>query len=107
VRPGVLHLGCSDAVHRLVVGGHRGGHPTAVPGAAGRGELLAAGAPGAKAGMRALRVPQVEIHPPALREGVIRQGLDTLDETAQIDRSAQDAPEQLGRLTTFEARCTG
>jgi exopolyphosphatase/guanosine-5'-triphosphate,3'-diphosphate pyrophosphatase len=54
-----------------------------------------------------MRAPQVEIHPPALREGVIRQRLDTLDETAQIDRSAQDAPEQLGRLTTFEARCTG
>ena len=48
-----------------------------------------------------------ELPKSATREGVILGMLGTLDGTAQIDRSAQDAPERLGRLTTFEARCTG
>jgi exopolyphosphatase/guanosine-5'-triphosphate,3'-diphosphate pyrophosphatase len=74
---------------------------------ASRAHQLAAGALVAEAAMRALRVPQLEICPWALREGVILRRLDTLDGTAQIDRSAQDASERLGRLTTFEARCTG
>ncbi|TWF78094.1 Ppx/GppA phosphatase [Pseudonocardia hierapolitana] len=74
---------------------------------ASRAHQLAAGALVAEAAMRALRVPQLEIYPWALREGVILRRLDTLDGTAQIDRSAQDAPERLGRLTTYEARCTG
>jgi hypothetical protein len=130
VRLGVLHLG-SDTVHLLGVDGHRGGHSAPDPGggeellADARSDLrdatgsavvparvrephrLAAGAPDAETAMLALRVPQVEIHPSALREGVILRTPDTLDGTAQIDRSAQDAPQQLGRLTTFEARCTG
>ena len=72
-----------------------------------RAHQLAAGALVAEAAMRALRVPQLEICPWALREGVILRRLDTLDGTARIDRSAQDAPERLGRLTTYEARCTG
>jgi exopolyphosphatase/guanosine-5'-triphosphate,3'-diphosphate pyrophosphatase len=74
---------------------------------ASRAHQLAAGALVAEAAMRALRVQQLEICPWALREGVILRRLDTLDGTAQIDRSAQDAPERLGRLTTYEARCTG
>jgi exopolyphosphatase / guanosine-5'-triphosphate,3'-diphosphate pyrophosphatase len=72
-----------------------------------RAHQLAAGALVAEAAMRALRVSQLEICPWALREGVILRRLDTLDGTAQIDRSAQDASERLGRLTTYEARCTG
>jgi exopolyphosphatase / guanosine-5'-triphosphate,3'-diphosphate pyrophosphatase len=72
-----------------------------------RAHQLAAGALVAEAAMRALRVQQLEICPWALREGVILRRLDTLDGTAQIDRSAQDASERLGRLTTYEARCTG
>jgi exopolyphosphatase/guanosine-5'-triphosphate,3'-diphosphate pyrophosphatase len=72
-----------------------------------RAHQLAAGALVAEATMRALRVTQLEICPWALREGVILRRLDTLDGTAQIDRSAQDAPDGLGRLTSFEARCTG
>jgi exopolyphosphatase / guanosine-5'-triphosphate,3'-diphosphate pyrophosphatase len=74
---------------------------------ASRAHQLAAGALVAEAAMRALRVPRLEICPWALREGVILRRLDTLDGTAQIDRSAQDASERLGRLTTYEARCTG
>lgn len=72
-----------------------------------RAHQLVAGALVAEAAMRALRVSELEICPWALREGVILRRLDTLDGTAQIDRSAQDAPDGLGRLTTFEARCTG
>jgi exopolyphosphatase / guanosine-5'-triphosphate,3'-diphosphate pyrophosphatase len=74
---------------------------------AGRAYQLAAGALVAEATMRALRVTQLEICPWALREGVILRRLDTLDGTAQIDRSAQDVPGGLGRLTSYEARCTG
>lgn len=74
---------------------------------ASRAHQLAAGALVAEAALRALKLPQLEICPWALREGVILRRLDTLDGTAQIDRSAQDAPERLGRLTTYEARCTG
>ncbi|MGH3565907.1 MAG: hypothetical protein ACRDRH_07710 [Pseudonocardia sp.] len=74
---------------------------------ASRARQLAAGALVAEAAMRALRVPQLEICPWALREGVILRRLDTLDGTAQTDRSAQDTPGGLGRLTAFEARCTG
>jgi exopolyphosphatase/guanosine-5'-triphosphate,3'-diphosphate pyrophosphatase len=72
-----------------------------------RAHQLAAGALVAEAAMRALRLTQLEICPWALREGVILRRLDTLDGTAQIDHSAQDAPDGLGRLTSFEARCTG
>jgi exopolyphosphatase / guanosine-5'-triphosphate,3'-diphosphate pyrophosphatase len=72
-----------------------------------RAPQLAAGALVAAAAMRALRIPQLEICPWALREGVILRRLDTLNGTAQIDRSAHDAPSALGRLTTYEARCTG
>jgi exopolyphosphatase / guanosine-5'-triphosphate,3'-diphosphate pyrophosphatase len=74
---------------------------------ASRAHQLVAGAIVAEAAMRALRVTQLEICPWALREGVILRRLDTLDGTAQIDRSAQDAPGGLGRLTSYEARCTG
>lgn len=74
---------------------------------ASRSHQLVAGALVAEAAMRALRVTQLEICPWALREGVILRRLDTLDGTAQIDRSAQDSPGGLGRLTTYEARCTG
>lgn len=74
---------------------------------ASRAHQLVAGALVAEAAMRALRVAQLEICPWALREGVILRRLDTLDGTAQIDRSAQDSPGGLGRLTTYEARCTG
>jgi exopolyphosphatase / guanosine-5'-triphosphate,3'-diphosphate pyrophosphatase len=73
----------------------------------GRAHQLAAGALVAEAAMRALRITELEICPWALREGVILRRLDTLDGTAQIDRSAQDAPNALGRLTPFGARCTG
>ncbi|OZM80372.1 Ppx/GppA phosphatase family protein [Pseudonocardia sp. MH-G8] len=72
-----------------------------------RAHQLVAGALIAEATMRALRIPQLEICPWALREGVILRRLDALDGTAQIDRSAQDAPDGLGRLTSYEARCTG
>lgn len=74
---------------------------------ASRSQQLVAGALVAEAAMRALRITQLEICPWALREGVILRRLDTLDGTAQIDRSAQDSPGGLGRLTTYEARCTG
>ncbi len=72
-----------------------------------RAHQLVAGALVAEAAMRALQVEQLEICPWALREGVILRRLDTLDGTAQIDRSAQDAPDRLGCLTSYEARCTG
>jgi exopolyphosphatase / guanosine-5'-triphosphate,3'-diphosphate pyrophosphatase len=72
-----------------------------------RAHQLAAGALVAEAAMRALRITQLQICPWALREGVILRRLDTLDGTARIDRSAQDAPPGLGGLTTFGARCTG
>jgi exopolyphosphatase / guanosine-5'-triphosphate,3'-diphosphate pyrophosphatase len=74
---------------------------------ASRAHQLVAGALVAEAAMRALRVPALEICPWALREGVILRRLDTLDGTARTDRSAHDAPGGLGRLTPFEARCTG
>lgn len=72
-----------------------------------RAHQLVAGALVAEAAMRALRVTELEICPWALREGVILRRLDTLDGTVRIDRSAQDAPDGLGRLTSYEARCTG
>ena len=72
-----------------------------------RAHQLAAGALVAEAAMRALRLTQLQICPWALREGVILRRLDTLDGTARIDRSAQDAPDGVGGLTTFGARCTG
>jgi exopolyphosphatase / guanosine-5'-triphosphate,3'-diphosphate pyrophosphatase len=121
VRLGVLDVG-SNTVHLLVVDAHRGGHPTPMTSdtrmsspdlaelegvSPSRAPQLAAGALVAEAAMRALRVTQLEICPWALREGVILRRLDTLDGTAQIDRSAQDTPGALGRLTTYEARCTG
>lgn len=74
---------------------------------AGRSHQLVAGALVAEATMRTLRVPQLEICPWALREGVILRRLDTLDGSARNDRSAQDMPGKLGRLTPYEARCTG
>jgi exopolyphosphatase / guanosine-5'-triphosphate,3'-diphosphate pyrophosphatase len=77
-----------------------------------RAHQLVAGALVAEAAMRALKIPQLEICPWALREGVILRRLDTLDATSRpptdrTDRSAQDSPGGLGRLTTYEARCTG
>jgi exopolyphosphatase/guanosine-5'-triphosphate,3'-diphosphate pyrophosphatase len=72
-----------------------------------RAGQLAAGALVAEAAMRALKLDMVEICPWALREGVILRRLDTLDGSAQADRSAHDLPGTLGRLTPFEARCTG
>jgi exopolyphosphatase/pppGpp-phosphohydrolase len=124
----VLDVG-TNTVHLLVVDAHRGAHPAPTTSdetrlrlterfdsagalaAAGSDALVRAvergGAGAAEAAMRALRVPQLEICPWVLHEGVILRKLDTLDGTAQIDRSAQDAPERLGRLTTYEARCTG
>lgn len=72
-----------------------------------RAHQLVAGALVAEAAMRALRVTELEICPWALREGVILRRLDTLDGTVQTDRSAHDAPSPLGRLTTYEARCSG
>lgn len=72
-----------------------------------RAHQLAAGALVAEAAMRALQIDAVEICPWALREGVILRRLDTLDGSAQTDRSAQDSPGTLGRLTPFGARCTG
>ncbi|HVL84984.1 MAG TPA: Ppx/GppA phosphatase family protein [Pseudonocardia sp.] len=74
---------------------------------ASRAHQLVAGALVAEAAMRALRVTALEICPWALREGVILRRLDTLDGTAQTDRSAQNTPDGLEGLTTFEARCTG
>ncbi len=79
---------------------------------ASRAHQLVAGALVAEAAMRALGITQLEICPWALREGVILRRLDTLETavhppTAQTDRSAHDAPGGLGRLTTYEARCTG
>ena len=108
MRLGVLDVG-SHTVHLPVVDAHRGGHPTPVTSdgtelrltehlaAAGCDDLLAF----ATSALRAAT------NPAALREGVILRRLDKLDGTAQIDRSAQDASERLGRLTTYEARCTG
>ncbi|WP_300008323.1 Ppx/GppA phosphatase family protein [Pseudonocardia sp.] len=77
-----------------------------------RAHQLVAGALVAEAAMRALRITQLEICPWALREGVILRRLDTLDASThppstQTDRSAQNTPDALGRLTTYEARCTG
>lgn len=77
-----------------------------------RAYQLVAGALVAEAAMRALQITQLEICPWALREGVILRRLDTLEgsthpPSAQNDRSAQDAPDGLGCLTTYEARCTG
>lgn len=74
---------------------------------ASRAHQLVAGALVAEAAMRALRVDRLEICPWALREGVILRRLDTLDGTTQSDRSAQNVADGLGRLTPFEARCTG
>ncbi|GAA2552161.1 Ppx/GppA phosphatase family protein [Pseudonocardia hydrocarbonoxydans] len=77
-----------------------------------RAHQLVAGALVAEAAMRAMHITQLEICPWALREGVILRRLDTLEAStrppsAQTDRSAQDAPDGLGRLTSYEARCTG
>ena len=79
---------------------------------ASRSHQLVAGALVAEAAMRALEITRLEICPWALREGVILRRLDTLEgstrpPSAQNDRSAQDAPDGLGCLTTYEARCTG
>lgn len=79
---------------------------------ASRAHQLVAGALVAEAAMRALQITELEICPWALREGVILRRLDTLEvsarpPSAQTDRSAQDAPDGLGRLTSYEARCTG
>lgn len=79
---------------------------------ASRSHQLVAGALVAEATLRALRVDTLEICPWALREGVILRRLDTLGaqngpRPAATDRSAHDSPDGLGRLTTFEARCTG
>jgi hypothetical protein len=100
VRLGVLDLG-SRAAHPLAVGAHRGIHPAAEV-AVGTSEASRSPArplPGAPSGAG----PLVQRTPTDVG---LRQ-VDTLDGTAQIDRSAQDASERLGRLTTYEARCTG
>lgn len=69
-----------------------------------RSHQLVAGALVAEAAMRALKVPQLDICPWALREGVILRRLDTLDGTSRTDRSAQDTLGSLGRLTQNGAR---
>jgi exopolyphosphatase/guanosine-5'-triphosphate,3'-diphosphate pyrophosphatase len=74
---------------------------------ASRAHQLVAGALVAEAAMRALEVPELEICPWALREGVILRRLDLLDGTAQTDRSAHDGPSTLGPLTENQARCSG
>lgn len=134
MRLGVLDVG-SNTVHLLVVDAHRGGHSTPMTsekaelrlvenlGRSGdlaelegvrpsRAHQLVGGALVAEATRRSLRVTRLEICPWALREGVILRRLDTLDSSAhpptdRTDRSAQDAPDGLGRLTSYEARCTG
>lgn len=103
---GALAAAGSDALVRAV---ERGGAAAA---AAGCDDLIAfatsalCDATNSAAVLARVRV-QTGVALEALREGVILRRLDTLDGTAQIDRSAQDAPERLGRLTTYEARCTG
>jgi len=72
-----------------------------------RAHQLVAGAVVAEATMRALRITELDICPWALREGVILRRLDTLDGSTRGDRSAQDTPPSLGRLTTDGARCSG
>lgn len=77
-----------------------------------RSHQLVAGALVAEAAMRALRVTELQICPWALREGVILRRLDTLETStrppsAQTDRWAQETPDALGRLTRYEARCSG
>jgi hypothetical protein len=105
VRPGVLDVG-SDTVH-LVVGAYRGKaerQPAVVASLPFGAALLSRGHfHGEPPGRRMIG----ELSRSAMRKGVILGMLGTLDGTAQIDRSAQDASERLGRLTTFEARCTG
>ena len=105
MRPGVLDVG-SDTVH-LVVGAYRGKaelQPAVVASLPFGAALLSRGHfHGEPSGRRMIG----ELSRSAMRKGVILGMLGTLDGTAQIDRSAQDSPERLGRLTTFEARCTG
>jgi exopolyphosphatase/guanosine-5'-triphosphate,3'-diphosphate pyrophosphatase len=72
-----------------------------------RAHQLVAGAVVAEAAMRALKITELDICPWALREGVILRRLDTLDGSVRGDRSAQDAPVALGRLTADGARCSG
>ncbi|GAA1868151.1 Ppx/GppA phosphatase family protein [Pseudonocardia ailaonensis] len=72
-----------------------------------RAHQLVAGALVAEAAMRALKLTELDICPWALREGVILRRLDALDGSSRSDRSAQDAPTGLGRLTSDEARCSG
>lgn len=77
-----------------------------------RAHQLVAGALVAEAAMRALRVEALQICPWALREGVILRRLDTIGaqsgpRSGPTDRSAHDLPDDLGRLTPSEARCTG
>jgi exopolyphosphatase/guanosine-5'-triphosphate,3'-diphosphate pyrophosphatase len=74
---------------------------------ASRAHQVVAGALVAEAAMRALKVSELDICPWALREGVILRRLDTLDGSSRSDRSAQDAPSALGRLTSDGARCSG
>jgi hypothetical protein len=105
VRPGVPDVG-SDTVH-LHVDAYRG-----------KAELQPAVVASLPFGAARLTRGRFHSEPPgrweigelsksAMRKGVILGMLGTLDGTAQIDRSAQDSSERLGRLTTFEARCTG
>ena len=106
MRPGVLDVG-PDTVHLLVVGACRDKaelQPAVVA------SLPFGAAPLARGGFHSESPGRREIGElsrSAMRKGVILGMLGTLDGTAQIDRSAQDSPERLGRLTTFEARCTG
>jgi exopolyphosphatase/guanosine-5'-triphosphate,3'-diphosphate pyrophosphatase len=71
-----------------------------------RAHQLVAGAVVAEAAMRALRAPQLEICPWALREGVILRRLDWLDSATRGDRSPQGGAAT-GLTTTQEARYTG
>jgi hypothetical protein len=101
----VLDVG-SDTVH-LVVGAYRGGRNCNRPSwhrcRSAQPRLTREHFHSEPLGRRVIG----ELSRSAMRKGVILGMLGTLDGTAQIDRSAQDSPERLGRLTTFGARCTG
>jgi hypothetical protein len=117
VRLDVLDLGFG-IVPPFVVDAHRGGHPTPIT--SDKAELRPGVAASLPLGAARLARKRFRTDPSwrrdtdarrkhvgVPREGVSLRRLDALDGTAQIDRSAQDASERLGRLTTFEARCTG
>ncbi|MBV9315266.1 MAG: Ppx/GppA family phosphatase [Pseudonocardia sp.] len=74
---------------------------------ASRSHQLVAGALVAESAMRALELPQLEICPWALREGVILRRLDWLDGSARTEQAWHAPREDTGRVTTQEARYTG